>query len=318
MSIVFYNTFAIGDSYFNKPFLKHLCDNNPSRKFKIHTNIASFFFKDIPNLTQLDEEDHPHHHPQRYLLFKYFEQHSKTLMFQADEQTLCVNTWVTVLNPLIEPLNCECHPANLYLAFQRLVEEINMRIPDKLEFPPLDKREFVYKMPSFPLERFLEFKRDVGKEVLFYFNRMGMSASSKPFTTEEDHRKILEALANLYPEKIIVVPNMYIMMDRPNVIPTRLFGSIEDHTCENVLFDMEIAGHSTYAILFDIGSCFTYCNSRFASYPAKFLHMSKEPRFCTLIKDNLQECLDLDTSQVDYVPCSTPEEVISEIQKRIV
>lgn len=317
MNIVFYNTFAVGDSYFNKPFLKHLCYNNLSRNFKIHTNIASFFFKDIPNLTQLDEEDHPHHHPQRYLLSKYFEQHSKSLMFQPDDKTLCVNTWVAVLNPLIEPLNCECHPANLYLAFQRLVEEINMRIPDKLEFPPLQKQNFLYKMPSFPLEKFFAFKCSVGKEILFYFNRMGMSASSKPFTTEEDHKMILEALAQLYPEKIIVVPNMYIMIDKPNIIPTSYFGSCEDHTCENVLFDMEIAGHSTYAILFDIGSAYTYCNDGFAKYTAKFYHMSKEPRFCELSKQAIEQCLDLDTSQVEYVPCSTPEEVVSELQKRI-
>jgi len=317
MQIIFYNTFAIGDSYFNKPFLKHLCVSNPSIQFQIHTNLASFFFQDIPNLKQVDEGDHPLHHPHRYQLFKYFDQYTKTLMFQPNESTLCVNTWVTVLNPLIEPLICECSPSHLYLAFQKLVEEINKRLPNPLVFPPLDKREFLYKMPKYPLKSFFQFKQSVGKEIVFYCNRMGMSASSKPFTTEEDHKRMLEALCDMYPEKIILVPNMYILVDKPNLVRTRMFGSIEDHTCENVLFDMELAGHSTYAILFDMGSAFTYCNDGFASYTAKFYHMSKEPRFCELLKKELELCLEVDTCQVDYVPCSTPEEVLSEIQKRI-
>ncbi len=317
MNIIFYNTFAVGDLYFNKPFLKHLCENNPSVQFQIHTNYGSFFYKDIPNLHLVDKEDYPLHHPHRYRLFKFFEAYSKELIVKYDPQTLFVNTWVGVLNRLIEPLSAECHPINLYSAFQRLVEEVNKLLPEKLLFPPMEKEDFIYKMPSLNIESFLEFQRQAKKETIFYFNRMGMSASSKPFDKEDDHRMILEALSISYPDKYIIVPNAAIQPNRPNIVPTRVFGSIENQTCENVLMDMEIAGHCTYAVLFDVGAAYTYCNTTFDNYTAKFYHLSKDPQFCFLAKQGLESCLNKDTSRVVYVPCSTPEEVISVIQQRI-
>lgn len=318
MNIVFYNTFGIGDLFFNKPFLKHLCESNPTIQFQINTNYASFFFKDIPNLKQVDQEDLPIHHPKRYKIYQYFNNHAYDDIVQPNPDTLLVNTWVTVLNPLIEPLNCECNPVNLYLAFQKLVEKINTYLVSPLVFPPLEKKDFLYKMPSFPLENFYKYKQQEGKEMIYYFNRMGQSASSKPFSREEDHKAILNDLSTLYPNKIILVPNIQNIIDRPNIIPTRYFGSSEDNTCENVLFDMELALHCNYAIVFDIGSCLTYCNDRFGTYPAKIYHMSKGPCYSILLKEGIQECLEVDTSKVEYVSCSTPDEVVSEIQKRIV
>ena len=318
MNIIFYNTFAVGDIYFNKPFLKHLCDSNPTIQFQIHTNYGSFFFKDIPNLHQVDTEDQPLHFPRRHSLFEFFEPLSKYPVVEHDTNTLFVNTWVGVLNKLIEPLSCECHPIHLYVAFQRLVELINTKRQDKLQFPPLEITHYIYKMPVFNLQSFFDFQQHTQKETLFYFNRMGMSASTKPFDKEDDHHMILEALSRLYPNKIILVPNKAILPSRPNILSTQTFGSIENQTCENVLIDMELAGRCTYAILFDIGAAFTYCNTNFASYTAKFYHLSKDPQFCHLAKQGLESCLQLDTSRVEYVPCSTPEEVISIIQQRIV
>ena len=316
MEIIFFNTFGIGDLFFNKPFLEHICRSNPERKFKINANYGSFFFKDISNLQQLDEEDLPLHHPKRYALFKFFESLSKQLFVEEDNM-IFVNTWVDALNKLIPHYSCECNPVYLNRAFHTLVELLNTKLEKKLEFPPMKPSDFIYKMPSFPLELFLRFKEQTKKEILFYFNRMGMSASSKPFTSEDDHIFILDALSRLYPEKVILVPNCMIRPHASNILTTEMFGSVESHTCENVLFDMELAGHSTFAILFDVGAAYTYCNTHFRHYTAKFYHLSKESTYCFLSKQALETCLEEDTSRVEYVKCSTPEEVIQVIQEKM-
>lgn len=316
MKVGFYNTFSIGDFFFSQPFIKHICENNQTREFIIHTSMGSSIFNTIPNLSQIDREDNPHHHPIRYALDSFFTQHKNELIL-INQDIIFINTWVGILNKITEPENCECRPVLIYSAFCKLIERINKEFHAEISFPPMERRQMIYRMPQTNITAFLQFKQNAQKETLFYCNRMGHSANTKPFQSEQDHLFILDRLAKLYPEKYIIVPNNKLFINHPNIVSTSMFGVTEDHTCKNVFEDIEIAGNCTYAIVFDIGSCLTYCNSNFPSYTARFLHFSHNDRYTNLLKTNLEECLGANTSSIEYVHSKTPSELLDQIQKRI-
>lgn len=318
MNIIFYNTFGIGDVFFLKPFLKALCDANPQNQFFIFTQHASFFYKDIPNLAQFEPDELPHHDPKRLSIFRFFHEYREQPIVKFNESILLVNTWVTMWNTYIAPHDCECCPQHMYLAFPKWIDHINSFLEVKLQIPTLEKSQFLYSMPQMNLETFLNFKKSVGKEIIYYFNRVGASAPTKPFAKEQDHVYILERLAKMYPNKIILVPNLRLFLPLDNIIPTAMFDSRESNRCENVLYDTELAGYCDYAIHFDIGASLTYCNSHFPNYTAKFFHCSKSPRYMNLVKESLEHCIHALTSNLTYVPCSTPDEFLQEIQTRIV
>lgn len=311
--IVFYNTFSIGDYYFSKPFIQHICRINPERKFKLFTNVGTYFFQDIENLEQYYAEDRIYNNPAKLILKNFFEQHRNDLFF-TDEQTIYVNTWVGVWNKLIEPLNCEISPEKLYIAFEKLVSKLNELLEDKLHFEPMNKRDFVYKLSSdLTIENFLKFRNIEKKECIFYFNRNGMTEQTKPFKTEMDQVIILNYLSQLYPNKYIIVPNIALTPKCHNIIPTLFFGVQENSTCKNVLEDIEIAGHCDYMIIFDIGAAYTFFNQNFEKYKANIYHFSSNTRCYTILKESIEYCLEASVEKYKYVQANDVNDLITQI-----
>jgi hypothetical protein len=317
MHVTFYNTFGIGDAFFLKPLLKHFCEANPTHTFSIFTTYGYSFYKGIPNLLQVEPYEFHQSTYKRHALQKFFhEYHNVTgIIYYAND--LFVNTWVAIWNKNIEPENCECYPERLYIAFQKCIQEINHWIQRSYVIPTLEKHQLLYEMPDLDIHLFHEYKKSCGKRLIYFFNRTGYSADTKPFANEAELKNLLDAFSQLYEDSIILVPNKNAIPERKNIIPTSTFGVEETSTCENVLYDTEIAGYCDYAIHFDIGASLTYCNSHFPCYTAKILHCSKIPRYPELLRESLQHCLNVSGETILHVPCSTPVELLNEIQKCI-
>ena len=177
--------------------------------------------------------------------------------------------------------------------------------------------EMIYKMPSLKIDTFLTFIKSRNRQTVYYHNRIGSSADTKPFKKENDHMYILEYLATKFPDKDFIVCNANAAPLRENIFVTNIFGVIEDHTCQNVLKDIDIAGNCDFAVVFDIGSCLLYCNNRFPSYKARFLHVSHNDRYPMLMKKNLEECLSILPKNIEYLHAKTPDELTLVVQSRI-
>jgi hypothetical protein len=314
MALVFYNTFGIGDAFFLKPLLQGLCKANPGLPISLYTRYGSVFFKDIPGLTHLDTKDAPPEDSNRLALYNLFYHYREEPLVKYDTTHMFVNTWVAVWNKYISPENCECYPERLYQAFQKCLQDVNQHLENKLTIPVLEKRELIYTMPELDIRTFLEFKKTAGKKLIYYFNRTGCSADTKPFVTELDQVYILHKLSELVPDALILVPNLRLCVNRENIIPTSLFGIQQTYSSENVLYETELAGYCDYAIQFDVGASLTYCNSHFPLYTATFLHCSKNNRYCELLRETMEHCLDISCPNLLYVPCSTPDEFLKAIQ----
>ncbi len=318
MKLIFFNICSIGDIFYTVPFLKHLCKHNPKQEFIFHTNLASFLYKDIPNLKRLDEYDYPREHPVKLQYYEMFHQYDRAIITKIGPDTILINTWVGVLNELTAPLNCECSPQYLSIAYEKIIEQLNGMLETKLWYPPIEKKNMMFDVPEYSLDAFFEFVKLCGKETIFYFNRIGASSDTRPVTKEEEHIDVLQNLSKLYSDKYIIVPNNVLKPDCPNIIATSNFGVKEDHTCKNVLWDMEIGGRCTYAILFDIGSALTVCNKEFKNYTAKFYHCSKSKKYYSYLVEALEYCLDVEPMSIEYVPCFTPHDIVTQMRERIV
>lgn len=318
INITFFNLASIGDIYFSVPFIRFVCEKNPQMTFYIHTNLGSYLYHDIPNLKQLDPQDLPFDHPERRKLYYFFHQYDRKLVTEYDDKTFFVNTWIGPFNEMTDPpLNCCCHPEDIYEAFQQVMGMLISRLPIDIHYPAMTKRDLIYRMPNINIDSFLEFKQKSGKDIVFYFNRMGASADSKPFSSEKDHIDVLTKLSSIFPEKLFLVPNEKLKPDCANVIATSHFGIHEDHTCKNVLEDIEIGGNCNYAFIFDMGSAFTFCNDKFASYTAKFYHLSKRDDYPKKLKKTIENCLEIPTSNIEYVYCTKPDEIVEIIKEKI-
>jgi hypothetical protein len=314
MVVVFFNTKSIGDVFFATPFIKFICENNKNYQFQIHTDIASFLYKNIENLSMVD--DNPPDHPIHNTISKFFQYHENNPIIFDNDGNLFINTWVAPMNGLIKPNNCECAILQMYTAYKVMIANINEKLERKILFPEMKPTEMIYKMPPLEIDQFLAFKLSRNRQTVYYHNRIGSSASTKPFTKESDHIYILNKLASMFPEKDFIVPNAKAIPLRENVFTTKIFGIEEDHTCQNVLKDIDIAGHSDYAVTFDIGSCLIYCNNRYGDYKAKFLHLSHTDRYAVLLKKNIQDCLSISQIGIEYLHAKTPDEVIFVLQSR--
>lgn len=316
MVFVFFNTKSIGDVFFATPFIKFICKNNKDYQFHIHTNIASNLYKNIENLCLIDKDDNPPDHPNHKAINNFFVYHENKEFF-IDGNNIFINTWVTPMNTLIKPNNCECSILHMYGAYKLLISAINDKTERKIMFPEMKPKEMIYNMPPLDIDAFLAFKISRKRETVYYHNRIGSSASTKPFSKESDHIYILNKLASIFPEKDFIVPNDKAAPVRKNIFLTKEFGVKEDHTCENVLKDIDIAGYSNYAVIFDIGSCLLYCNDRFPSYQAKFLHLSHNNRYVELLRKNLEDCLSIRPTGIEYLHTVTPDSVIDTLKTRL-
>lgn len=316
MGIVFFSTKSIGDIFFAVPFINFICSNNKNVQFYIYTNLASYLYKDIQNLTLLDKDDNPHHHPIRFEMsnfFQLFENHNIAYHYS----NIYINTWVAALNKVIEPINCECSSLNIYNAFQKIISSVNETLETKITFPEMKAEEMIYKMPPLDIEQFLAFKLSRNRKTIYYHNRSGVSANTKPFKNDDDHIYVLQMLLQKYPNIDFIVPNAKAAPKHENIFITSTFGVVEDHTCQNVLKDIDIAGNCDFAIVFDIGSCLLYCNDRFSSYKATFIHASHNDRYPMLMKKNLEDCLSISTNKIEYLHAKTPDELLIGIQSRV-
>lgn len=314
MEITFFNLCSIGDIFFTIPFLKHICKHNPSMNFFFFTRFASALQQGIPNLIPVDKEFHPIDHPHNQNLYLFFHQFDRQLYVFLEPTRLLINTWVHPMNQKIAPLDAECVPEHLAIAYQQLLKEVNGSLPFQLEFPLPTNKELLFEMPPLDLPLWEAFPK---QQTLFYWNRLGASADTKPFSIEQDHFTILTKLSALFPTYTIIVPNEAILPPCPNIICTSRFGVKEDHTCQNVLEDITIAGQCTYAIVFDVGSAFSFCNTQFGSYSARFLHLSKKDMFYTRLKKALQDGLEISCENYRFIQCETPEQVVRSLQDAI-
>ncbi len=317
MVIIFYNTKSIGDIFFAVPFIKFICEQNKNYEFQIHTDHASYLYKNVENLYLIDRDDNPHHHPMRYTISKFFSQYEYNAAMFDSQGNLFLNTWVGAMNLLLQPLNCECNLLNIYEGFIKIIDLANEKLEKKILFPKMNVNEMIFKMPPLKIDAFLSFKLNRNRQTIYYHNRMGQSAGTKPFTQEKDHIYILERLSKIFPEKDFIIPNTKIAPSLQNIFPTNIFGVIEDHKCENVIHDIDIAGNCDFAVVFDIGSSLLYCNDRFPSYTAKFLHASHCDRYPMLMKKNLEDCLSTSTNNIKYLHAKTPDELIRAIQSQV-
>jgi len=314
MKITFFNLCSIGDIFFTIPFLKHLCKHNPSLQFFFFTRFASALYRGIPNLIPVDKEFHPIDHPHNQNLYQFFHQFDRKILSWISPTQVLVNTWVFPFQEVIAPLDADCVAEHIGLAYAYIVKELNEKLPVPIVYAVPCKEEILYEMPPLDLPLWDAFPK---QQTLFYWNRMGASTNTKPFSGEQDHCTILTKLSALFPTYKILVPNEAILPACSNIVPTSSFGVKEDPTCLNVLQDITIAGQCTYAVVFDVGSAFTFCNTEFGSYTAKFLHLAKNDGFYQKLKKTLQSSLDVSCENYHYLECHGPDDVVCVLQEHI-
>lgn len=217
------------------------------------------------------------------------------------------------------PLKCDCNPEEILPFFYTVMTALFNSIKDERFYFPevINKRDLIFSMPAMDIIKFLDFKKDSNKKMIYYHNRMGHTTHTKPFEAFKDHIYILTTLALKFPEIIFLVPNNELNPGFPNIVSTQTFGVIENNTCKNVLEDISIAGNCDSAFLFDMGSAFTHCNSQFPTYKATFYHVSRSSEYAHKIKRALEYSLAVPTHNIEYIYASLPEDVINIVSEKI-
>lgn len=256
MNIFFFNLWHIGDMFFAQPGVKCVCQSNPGQLFHVLCRYNTNLYESIPNAKIVLDTDAPD-------LVHALEQH-QPLYGRINEDTIGINTWIGAMFPKYGH-DIECNPLKLFVVMQDMIRSINQEYGLSLK----------YDMDTFPLYRRLPDLADgrtgvarfeewiqlhPQKPRIFYYNYFAMSGQIVQINMMSEHDDIIRAIAGIFKDAYIIVPNFTSQMPDNVIHCDNVFGTVPTKTCENITHMAMIADACDVSVHYNIGACFYYMN----------------------------------------------------------
>ena len=325
MRVVLYNPAHIGDMYLNQQILIHFIRCNPTVDIKIFHEYNHYMYNDVSNNLMIKAEDY--NNP----VFKDFKEivlptlklehpDSANIHFVIlNQNTLFINTWIGSLGAYLPGISMGTNVLAIEMGFINKIHQINKDFNLSLNYTPLPLFNLIPYIPKTNIEKFLEWKQQTNKQLIFYYNYFPGSLQDFPLTNPaEEHADILKYMAAKYPDSYILVPNLSSnntsvcdVSDIPNIINcSSLFDCHESLSCENIYKLTYISSLCDVSIVFDMGRCFTFYNQSFPDYKNKIIHIISADNiyYYNLFKTHFDHLM-MDTSRYVGIKCKSAQEI---------
>jgi hypothetical protein len=320
MRVVLYNPAHIGDMYFNQQILIQFIRCNPTVDIKIFHEYNHYMYNDISNNLIINAEDYNNS------FFDDFKekilphmQLPSTHTFVVNKDILFVNTWIASLGVFLPCVSMGIDVIPIQYGFMNKIHSINQQFNLSLQYTPLSLFNLIPYIPKTNIDKFLTWKQQTNKKLIFYYNYFPCSGQDFPLKNPaEEHSDILKYMATKYPDSYILVPNLNSdytpqcdLSQIPNIINcSTMFDCQEILSCENIYKLTYISSLCDLTIVFDMGRSFTFYNQAFAQYKNKIIHIISTDTYYGIFKSHFNH-LDIDLSRYIGVKCKSAEDVIN-------
>lgn len=325
MRVVLYNPAHIGDMYLNQQILIQFIRCNPTVDIKIFHEYNHYMYNDISNNLMIKAEDY--NNPvftnfKETILPTFKLEHpnsASTHIVVVNQNTLFVNTWIASLGAYLPGISMGTDVIPIQNGFINKIHQINQQFSLSLQYTPLSLFNLIPYIPKSNIDKFLEWKQQTNKILIFYYNYFPGANQDFPLKNPaEDHSDILKCMAAQYPDSYILVPNLNShntpqcdVSHMPNIINcSTLFDCQETLSCENIYKLTYISSLCDVTIAFDMGRCFTFYNQSFGDYKNKIFHItSADNKYYYNVFRSHFESLKIDTSRYIGVKCKSAQEI---------
>lgn len=288
-NVCFYNTHHFGDTFFIQPFVKHICDSNPTITFYYWFRVGHAAFNGIPNLIRLEpiEDDILCQIAIEHKNTKFFDFFYEEYIIGRDLCTFdyrgksfiscntCWNSFNTCVNTVYVK---DMDYLGLLLGFSNKMTMLNNIFQFSLDFDFHNHKMF----PDLPLipstDRFSEWiKIFTGvngqrckKNLIFIYNYQPRYCMAS-FMSLHELNCIIGDICRSNPHVHIIVPQYNaIFEDIENITCCdRDFGFTEDRTCTNLLQIEHVLQYCRLVVTLPSGSAWTFMNKHISSYVNK-------------------------------------------------
>lgn len=274
--ICFHNPVQFGDLFFSSPFVRHICESNPSRTFYyfLHTGDYVFSGSPIPNLKNIlspDDDENAYHH----IANTTYPKCKETLI-----EFTFKNEKYIILNMWCEPLGCsgDLIFQDLLEGFMQVMEAINDKYQETYNttsFIEYDKIMPIVEVPDSVYHdngfykwitawNLAQHGKLTMSKLVFIFNFITRSTNS-----EYNMNETIIKLSESYPNYTFIVPNHFWMFDiHKNIICCdRMFGYTEkDSSFKNVFMLDKIARSCNLVIAQVCGASWIWFNQNATHY----------------------------------------------------
>jgi hypothetical protein len=310
MLILLYNNAHIGDIFIGQQIITNIIKCNPDKNIKFYCPYNRFIMNDVSGALFLPPPDIEQN-------LKLFLQHNDHFIFSQmpNPDLLMINFWIAAIRDFTPGKSIECNPDEIQNAVIEGLKKINETHGIIINYNRLSKKELVPIIPFTQTNTFTLWKQQNTKKTLFYFNYLPKSGQTFPFpeSYEIHHREIVENILKTNPDLLVLVPS-WSGIEHPNILDcVKLFNCVESISCENIYKVNQIASQCDYRIVYDIGACFPFFNSKFSESTCKTFHVSANSLYHPIFKNYL-ESINVNTENYINVMCSTKDEIIRYFQ----
>ena len=238
MNICFYSTNHLGDILFSNPFIKKICDSNPTKKFYQWSLYGNELVCGPTNLYYLNFQKCDKYNnnfvsglaPEDFISNDYLKQlfiknhHSSIVHFKYEQHDyIGLNTWCIALG-CSEDVNL----IQLTSCYNIKIQEINQRFNTDFKLPHYNKWDLIPSLKDAPINTFINWYQTIDRntKLIFIFNYV-----PRLVKLSFNMNSFIRHICNLYNSCIIIVP-LYddLLKDIPNI------KFCDKHfNCENVI-----------------------------------------------------------------------------------
>ena len=310
MLILLYNNAHIGDIFIGQQIITNIINCNPDKNIKFYCRYNHFIMSDVSRALFLpppDVEQNLKAHLQNNNHFIFAQMPTPDL--------LMINFWVLALQYFTPNALLECNPYSIQEAVIEGLKKIKEHFGISINYDRLSKISLIPKIPFTQTNTFTLWKQQNTKKKLFYFNYLPKSGQAFPFSEpyEIHHQKIIENIVKTNPDLLVLVPS-FSGIEHPNILDCgKLFNCVESVSCENIYELNQIASQCDYRIIYDVGACFTFFNSKFSESTCKTFHVSANLMYYPIFKNYL-DSVNLNTENYINVLCHNTDDIIQYFQ----
>lgn len=297
--VVLLNPYHIGDVLFNQKIVYYFCKSNPSYKIRVCIHRGHFLLSDIPGIE----------YDTNTTLMRGFTRGKRSLFRRG---TLFLNMWIFAINRTTSEI--ECNYQRVYEGFRTMLTEINARYCTQFQMPDVSTINPIYTLPYTNIDPFLTWKEHhTDKQLVLYMNYMPQSGQPIPITSHDD---VIKRLSSAHRDTIFLIANLSDTLKHyvsDNSITNLVdcvseFDCTETESCENICKINHIMRACDYAVVFDIGACFTYADDKLFDYPHTVLHVATASFFYNCISESFNK--DIFNTKVRLTLATDQESVI--------
>jgi hypothetical protein len=273
MDVILLNPFHIGDVLFNQKIIQQFYANNPGHKIRVCIEKGHFLLSEIPNIEYV-------YNP------KYMRACKNGRQTVYKHGTLILNMWIYAINRNTNEI--ECNYRRVYEGFRTMLDSVNATYGTQFYIPPVSSIQPIYTVPSANIDQFNAWlPLQKGKMSVLYMNYTPQSCQQVPITS---HNDVILALSETFPDIHFIVANVGAELKekaKANIFDCVTdFDCVETESCENICKINHIMHACDFAVVFDIGACFTYADEKMFETQHTILHVATSPQFYKHISES--------------------------------